>query len=340
MIIAATSVESDLIHPDYIGIMIQSSLSCLKLESNNKIYSKMAAKTLVKLVSTNGVQAEFKEQIISKVIEFIKSKPNGEDLVQYGFKSNKKLKHYDKQIDSIPSYYGVSAFFNNFGDKFGFENILIANEGIVLKTLKKEFQQIPRDSKLILKHDENNHFYSFIIRLRTLFNIWRDINTRMMIHDLSEIIQLLIDFILELMENDSDTLLEFQEKEESKITENTIPDEKRINLSTVSKILGEALAKNIVSRKKFFEFLFKIIDVDQPDQVIKDIGRETISYSLEFAENDDSVNFFKFLPYFIIPSLKNSSKNKQFSVLMARLFKLLPLNKAGVFDAKFETEED
>lgn len=108
----------------------------------------------------------------------------------------------------------------------------------------------------------------------------------------------------------------------------------------ISEILGESLAKNLIDRTVLLSCIFKLIEVEQQDEVLKEIGRGAIDFSLTCAENDQSVDFFKYMPCFVIPVLKNSSTNTKFSVLMAKLFKLLPLNKAGVFDKDLTDNSD
>lgn len=167
---------------------------------------------------------------------------------------------------------------------------------MVLKILETEYEGLEKGDKMLLKHTEENPFYQFVIKLRTLLHILRDLNSRIGVKSIHKVIQMLIDFITELHGSGGDTLLMFSENEGEDLPPNTFTPNHAHHLKCVSRILGEALAKNLIDRKIILEFLFKVIDVDQPDEVLKDIGRDTIKTSLEFAEDDDSVDFFKYLP--------------------------------------------
>ena len=168
----------------------------------------MASKALVKLLNTKGVLAQYKTQISKKIIEFIEPTYT-ELIIQTSYKSGRKLKYFNEEIDNIPSYYGISAFYNNFSKEYCFENILIAYDEISLKALKSLFTGIKRGKKKILVYSGDSLFYKVVLKIRTLFSIWRDINTNMNILKISEIIQFLIDIIQQMMDEDSQQLLTF-----------------------------------------------------------------------------------------------------------------------------------
>lgn len=169
-----------------------------------------------------------------------------------------------------------------------------------------------------------------------MLHIFRDINTKLKISSFEKIINMIIQLINDLYKNHRDVLLKFEV--DGKTSDLTLNQSQANNIKMLTFIFGEVLAKSIIDRKKMLEFIFRLIKVDQPDEVLKEIGRDAIDIALQFAEDDDSVDLFKFLPCFIIPVLRNSSCNKQFSILMARIFKLLPLNKSGAFDSDHRSD--
>ena len=242
-----------------------------------------------------------------------------------------KLKHYCEDFDKISSYNGVSAFFNEYAKIDGYENILETNDWLLLKIIIKEFNSISDTNKKVLIYSEENEFFKFMLKIRTLMHIFRDISTKLQIKQFDNIFVHIIKFIIDLFESNKDFILRFATEEE-KLDEFTISPFQAKFIKIITSILGEVLAKNLVDRKKMLEFIFKLIELEQPDEILREIGRDWIDIALQFAEDDDSIDFFKFLPWFIIPVLKNSSRNRQFSILMARIFKLLPLNKVGAFD--------
>jgi hypothetical protein len=121
------------------------------------------------------------------------------------------------KIDKISCFTGVSAFFYHYAKEFDFDRILTANDSMVLLILKNEFDQLPKDDKKILIYSEENKFYHYIIKLRTLFNCWRDMNTKLPMQQISEICQQLIDFIVDLIEKDAGNSITLQ-KEDSKVS--------------------------------------------------------------------------------------------------------------------------
>lgn len=159
----------------------------------------------------------------------------------------------------------------------------------------------------------------------------------MQIEGFSEILEPFWSLIIDIMSNSGEDNLYFSEEIDE--SPNCINQNKMFYIQTVGEILGEILAKNLVDRKFMLEFVFKLINVEQSDDVFKEIGRSAIDFALTCAENDQSVDFFKYLPCFIIPVLKNSSVQIRFSLLMAKLFKLLPLNKVGVFDKDISDDQ-
>jgi hypothetical protein len=100
---------------------------------------------------------------------------------------------------------------------------LTANEGMVLNILKNEFAALPKDDKKILIYSEDNKFYHYIIKLRTLFNCWRDMKTKLPIQKISEICQQIVDFIVQLIDKEADNFLTLQKEGSQETTEYTIP---------------------------------------------------------------------------------------------------------------------
>lgn len=120
-----------------------------------------------------------------------------------GIKSGKVVRYFDAEVDRIQAFGGVSAFFYYYAKEVGFENVLEANDGLVSEILKEEFEQIPKGEKPILVYSESNKLYKFIMKIRALFHIWRDLNTKINIKSISVIIQSLIDYLDDILETDS-----------------------------------------------------------------------------------------------------------------------------------------
>lgn len=338
MILASTIVQVGEIKNDQLNKIIRPLLSTLKNEKISRKYQKMASKALVKLISSDEISIKAKEKIVRCTINYIELDPEPTDQL-VSIVNGRPIRFYDEQFDRISSFTGVSAFFYSYSKVFGYENILTANEDLILKIIKGEYNTLPVASKSALVYNENNEFYQFLLKIRIMMHILRDLNSTLKINGIEDVLKLVASQVEVSLENDTNCILRFAYSEADDADPCCLSQLQAKYLTMVSRILGEALAKNLINRKYLLELLFKLIEVDQIDTVYKEIGRGIIDVALQFAEDDDSVDFFKYLPCFIIPVLKNSSSIKGFSIIMARLFKLLPLNQAGVFDREVDGED-
>lgn len=334
-IIASTIVQADSAKSLGLNKIIRPLLSTLKNDTINKEYQKMASKALIKLINCNDIQVPVKEKIVKCIIGYIEPDPDWTTHF-ISYKTGRKLKHYNEAFDKVSSFTGASAFFNNYAKAYGYENIIEANDSLILRIIEQEFNWVAKESKTVLMTSNENLLFKLLLKIRILLHILRDINTRLQITSFGKVFTMIIQLIEDLYENHSDVVLKFET--EGNTSENWLNQYQAASLKLITFALGEVLAKNLIDRKKMLEFIFKLIQVEQPDEILKEIGRDTIDIALQFAEDDDSIDLFKFLPWFIIPVLKNSSCNKQFSILMARIFRLLPLNKSGAFDNDHKTD--
>lgn len=87
---------------------------------------------------------------------------------------------------------------------YTFENILIAKEDLVIRIIKQEFATVTTKDKTALIYSTENTFFAFLMKLRALMNVWRDINTRLRMKSISDILMLVINFLDDMYTNDSD----------------------------------------------------------------------------------------------------------------------------------------
>lgn len=334
-IIASTLVQTGSAKSLGLNKIIRPLLSTLKNDTINKSYQKMASKALIKLINCDDIQLPVKEKIVKCIIGYIEIDPDWTTHF-LSFRGGRKLKHFNEGFDKVSSYVGACAFFNYYAKTYGYQNTLEANDWLILRIIEQEFSLVGKPDKKILMHSSENPFFKFLLKIRIMLHIFRDINTKLKISSFEKIINMIIQLINDLYKNHRDVLLKFEV--DGKTSDLTLNQSQANNIKMLTFIFGEVLAKSIIDRKKMLEFIFRLIKVDQPDEVLKEIGRDAIDIALQFAEDDDSVDLFKFLPWFIIPVLRNSSCNKQFSILMARIFKLLPLNKSGAFDSDHRSD--
>jgi len=275
--------------------IVRPLLTPLKSGKINKCYQKMSGKSLVYLISNGNILETSKFKIIRCIINYIEIDPSVKDPIT-SLKTGAELKHSDPIFDRISSYTGANAFFHYYSKTYGYENMLEANDNLLAKIIQEEFNSVPKGKKEVLIVTDSNQFYKFIIKIRTLFNIWRDLNKKLTIKSISAVVQSVIDFLDDIKDNDTATMLSLTEVTMSDGSANTLVPSQTKFLQGPSRILGEALAKNLIDRKIILEFIFKLIEVDQQDQALKEIGRDAIDVALQFAEDDDSVDMFKYLP--------------------------------------------
>lgn len=294
-IIAAIIVQTDSCKKEFINKIVRPLMSTIKNDTISKIYQKLSSKALVKILSNPDILSSTKDKIVKCVLGYITLDPDA-CVPLTSFKTERKLKYYNELFDRTSSYIGANAFFYNYAKVYHYENILEANEGIVAKTIQKEYDALPVKDKTALVYTPDNKFYTLVMKLRTLMHIWRDMNSKLKIKGIEKALGLVIEFLESCFESDKVNNLMFLAEGEAAINQYSVTSVQAQYLRCIPILLGEVLAKNLVDRKKVLEFIFKLIDVDQPDDVLKEIGRDTIDVSLKFAEDDESVDFFKYLP--------------------------------------------
>ena len=335
-IVASTIAESGLAKELGLNKIIKPLLMNFKNKMSQSLYEKMASKALIRLIDDPEIQMSSKQKIVKWILNYvIVDNKNKESYINQS--KGKQLVEPHEELDNISAFDGFKQFIYQYSKKYEYKNILKWNEGILQNAIKHEFETIIDKNKIMIAQTTYNTFYNFVIKLRCMFHIFRSLDSKMQIEGFSEILEPFWSLIIDIMSNSEEDNLYFSEEIDE--SPNCINQNKMFYIQTVGEILGEILAKNLVDRKFMLEFVFKLINVEQSDDVFKEIGRSAIDFALTCAENDQSVDFFKYLPCFIIPVLKNSSVQIRFSLLMAKLFKLLPLNKVGVFDKDISDDQ-
>ena len=335
-IVASTIAESGLAKELGLNKIIKPLLMNFKNKMSQSLYEKMASKALIRLIDDPEIQMSSKQKIVKWILNYvIVDNKNKESYINQS--KGKQLVEPHEEFDNISAFDGFKQFIYQYSKKYEYKSILKWNEGILQNAIKHEFETIIDKNKIMIAQTTYNTFYNFVIKLRCMFHIFRSLDSKMQIEGFSEILEPFWSLIIDIMSNSGEDNLYFSEEIDE--SPNCINQNKMFYIQTVGEILGEILAKNLVDRKFMLEFVFKLINVEQSDDVFKEIGRSAIDFALTCAENDQSVDFFKYLPCFIIPVLKNSSVQIRFSLLMAKLFKLLPLNKVGVFDKDISDDQ-
>ena len=335
-IVASTIAESGLAKELGLNKIIKPLLMNFKNKMSQSLYEKMASKALIRLIDDPEIQMSSKQKIVKWILNYvIVDNKNKESYINQS--KGKQLVEPHEEFDNISAFDGFKQFIYQYSKKYEYKSILKWNEGILQNAIKHEFETIIDKNKIMIAQTTYNTFYNFVIKLRCMFHIFRSLDSKMQIEGFSEILEPFWSLIIDIMSNSEEDNLYFSEEIDE--SPNCINQNKMFYIQTVGEILGEILAKNLVDRKFMLEFVFKLINVEQSDDVFKEIGRSAIDFALTCAENDQSVDFFKYLPCFIIPVLKNSSVQIRFSLLMAKLFKLLPLNKVGVFDKDISDDQ-